>query len=71
MKQLLILVAATYFTQLKADQKGLKILGGDFAAKDQFPHLVALLYNGWLRCGGNIVAPKWIFTAAQCVDDNL
>jgi secreted trypsin-like serine protease len=44
-----------------------RIVGGSFAAKNQFPHQVAIIYRGGLRCGGSIVAAQYVVTAAHCV----
>lgn len=44
-----------------------KIVGGDFAKENQFPHQIALYYKGNFRCGGSIYNEKWIITAAHCV----
>lgn len=44
-----------------------KIVGGDFAKENQFPHQIALYKNGAFRCGGSIFNEKWIITAAHCV----
>lgn len=44
-----------------------KIVGGDFAKENQFPHQIALYGNGLFRCGGSIFNENWIITAAHCV----
>lgn len=44
-----------------------KIVGGDFAKENQFPHQIALYNKGSFRCGGSIYNEQWIITAAHCV----
>ena len=44
-----------------------KIVGGLFATENQFPHQIAILHNGVLRCGGSIISASWILTAAHCL----
>lgn len=44
-----------------------KIVGGYFANDNQFPHQVAILHKGRLRCGGSIISESWILTAAHCL----
>lgn len=48
-----------------------KIVGGHIAAKNQFPHQIAIMYGGSLRCGGSIYNENWVITAAHCVANNL
>lgn len=52
-----------------------RIIGGYYAAEDQFPYQVALfLLDGFggrqFICGGSIISEQFILTAAHCVDDN-
>ncbi|XP_029730064.2 serine protease SP24D-like [Aedes albopictus] len=46
-----------------------RIVGGNFAEKNQFPHQVALLKDGRLYCGGSVVSETWVITAAHCLMD--
>ena len=53
------------------------IIGGSSASIDQYPWQVAILaastadpYQAQF-CGGSLIAPDWVITAAHCVDDPL
>jgi hypothetical protein len=53
------------------------IIGGSSASIDQYPWQVAILaasitdsYQAQF-CGGSLIAPDWVLTAAHCVDDPL
>ncbi|XP_062550004.1 serine protease SP24D-like [Armigeres subalbatus] len=48
---------------------GSRIVGGQFAEKNQFPHQVALLKDGRLYCGGSVLTETWVVTAAHCLKD--
>ncbi|KAL7039710.1 hypothetical protein ACKWTF_000078 [Chironomus riparius] len=45
-----------------------RIVGGFEISIEQAPYQVALLYFGFLRCGGSIISRRFILTAAHCVD---
>jgi len=47
---------------------GSRIIGGEFAKKDAWPWQIALYYGRQFMCGGSILSPNWIITAAHCVD---
>jgi len=45
-----------------------RIINGKTAYKDEWPWQVSIYYNRNFLCGGSIISPEWILTAAHCVD---
>lgn len=49
-----------------------RVIGGLEARAGQFPWQVSLLvqkYDGIYLCGGSVIAPGWVLSAAHCVED--
>lgn len=48
-----------------------RLAGGIDAQIGQFPYMAAIKYDGKMVCGGAIISPTKILTAANCVDKCL
>jgi len=45
-----------------------RIVGGQTASQSQFPYTTAVLYNNRLLCGGALLTPSHVVTAAHCTN---
>ncbi|XP_037997621.1 transmembrane protease serine 3 [Motacilla alba alba] len=48
---------------------GPRIVGGNASSPRQWPWQVSLQFQGHHLCGGSVITPLWILTAAHCVYD--
>ncbi|XP_073491610.1 transmembrane protease serine 9-like isoform X6 [Aquarana catesbeiana] len=44
-----------------------RIVGGADSLDGEWPWQVAVIYNRTSLCGGSLISPEWVMTAAQCI----
>lgn len=52
---------------LPPEFSGTKIVGGQTVSINNYPYQAQVMRNGGFICGGSIVAPKYILSAAHCL----
>ncbi|XP_074532357.1 plasminogen activator, urokinase a [Halichoeres trimaculatus] len=53
----------------RSERKLLKIVGGSFTPIESHPWVAALFLRSRFLCGGSLIAPCWVVTAAHCFSD--
>jgi secreted trypsin-like serine protease len=49
---------------------GARVINGQNAAPHSWPWQISLRVNGRHICGGTLIRPDWVLTAAHCVSKN-
>ncbi|XP_038615982.1 trypsin-like [Tachyglossus aculeatus] len=53
------------------DEDGDKIVGGYICPKNSVPYQVSLNTGGTHRCGGTLISPLWVLSAAHCYKPSI
>ncbi|KAL6115092.1 uncharacterized protein ACO6RY_00025 [Pungitius sinensis] len=48
-----------------------RVVGGNHCPRGQCPWQVLVQFNGLSHCGGALIKPDWVVTAAHCIHGNL
>ena len=54
---------------VRASRPSSRIVGGSATGANQFPWVVMLVKNGRFICGGGLIDPLHVVTAAHCVKE--
>jgi secreted trypsin-like serine protease len=61
-----LLALSTHALTHTNDTQG-NIIGGQIITNTSYPFMASLAYYGEFMCGGSLIAPDWVLTAAHCV----
>lgn len=64
---LAMVCSLTSFASQQKSEVGQLIVGGTEAAAGEFPYIVSLHSSGKHFCGGSLIRPDWVLTAAHCI----
>ena len=51
----------------KPDVPHVRVIGGKTATRGSWPWQILMKFGGRAGCGGTLIAPDWVVTAAHCV----
>lgn len=51
----------------RPEVKGIRVIAGKTPPRGAWPWQVLLMYRGGAFCGGTLILPEWVITAAHCV----
>lgn len=71
MKRNLLIGSFVFFSTFMFSQESQEsfIVGGRDVLEDEFPWMVELISNNEHHCGGALIAPNWVLTAAHCLKE--
>jgi len=65
---LLVLVAVATAEECgKPEVQGIRVIAGKTAVRGSWPWQILMKFGGRAGCGGTLIAPQWVVTAAHCV----
>lgn len=62
------MASPTFALNQHGAEDSIQIVGGVETTPYSRPYQVALLMNGRQGCGGTLISPQWVLTAAHCLD---